>query len=93
MMLRTTFIVLAFVAVLCICLGLESWWEGMRAGPRLWLWFAIDWAIILILAVGLYFEREPVPYTPFHPDYASKCKRRRLNGPTPCLCCEGECVG
>lgn len=26
-------------------------------------------------------------------DYASKCKRRRADGPTPCLCCPGECYG
>jgi len=25
--------------------------------------------------------------------YRDKCKRLRLDGPTPCLCCEGECVG
>jgi hypothetical protein len=26
-------------------------------------------------------------------DYAAKCKRRRTDGPTPCLCCPGECTG
>lgn len=26
-------------------------------------------------------------------DYAAKCKRRRSDGPTPCLCCPGECTG
>lgn len=25
--------------------------------------------------------------------YRAKCKRLRLDGPTPCLCCEGECRG
>lgn len=25
--------------------------------------------------------------------YMRKCKRRRTDGPTPCLCCEGECIG
>jgi hypothetical protein len=25
--------------------------------------------------------------------YRSKCKRLRTDGPTPCLCCEGECMG
>lgn len=25
--------------------------------------------------------------------YAAKCKRRRTDGPTPCLCCPQECVG
>lgn len=31
-------------------------------------------------------RRRPSPY-------AAKCKRRRTDGPTPCLCCSGECVG
>lgn len=26
-------------------------------------------------------------------NYEAKCKRRRAHGPTPCLCCPGECVG
>lgn len=26
-------------------------------------------------------------------DYAAKCKRIRKDGPTPCYCCKGECVG
>lgn len=25
--------------------------------------------------------------------YLAKCKRLRTDGPTPCLCCPGECVG
>lgn len=25
--------------------------------------------------------------------YMAKCKRRRTDGPTPCYCCPGECVG
>lgn len=25
--------------------------------------------------------------------YYYKCKRIRVNGPTPCFCCEGECCG
>lgn len=28
-----------------------------------------------------------------HSSYADKCKRRRTDGPTPCLCCPGECTG
>lgn len=26
-------------------------------------------------------------------DYAEKCKLLRADGPSPCLCCAGECVG
>lgn len=25
--------------------------------------------------------------------FREKCKRRRTDGPTPCLCCPGECRG
>lgn len=25
--------------------------------------------------------------------FMAKCKRRRTDGPTPCLCCPDECVG
>jgi hypothetical protein len=25
--------------------------------------------------------------------FMDKCKRRRSDGPTPCLCCKGECKG
>lgn len=25
--------------------------------------------------------------------YRDKCKRLRFDGPTPCLCCPGECTG
>lgn len=25
--------------------------------------------------------------------HRDKCRRRRTDGPTPCLCCPGECVG
>lgn len=25
--------------------------------------------------------------------YLAKCKRLRTDGPTPCLCCPGKCVG
>lgn len=28
-----------------------------------------------------------------HSPYLAKCKRLRTDGPTPCLCCPGECVG
>lgn len=33
----------------------------------------------------------PIPRTAS--PYLHKCKRRRLDGPTPCLCCKGECIG
>lgn len=26
-------------------------------------------------------------------NYRDKCKRRRSDGPTPCLCCPGACYG
>lgn len=26
-------------------------------------------------------------------NYMDKCKRRRTDGPTPCWCCPGECIG
>jgi hypothetical protein len=32
-------------------------------------------------------------YEPGRSPYMSKCKRFRTDGPTPCLCCEGECYG
>lgn len=48
--------------------------------------------LLLALSIGRYtgqprhIDWERVPY-------AEKCKRRRADGSTPCLCCPGECVG
>lgn len=37
-------------------------------------------------------QRAPAGYLDRRVDYAAKCKRRRADGPTPCLMCQGECV-
>ena len=33
------------------------------------------------------------PKLPLRRTFREKCKRFRTDGPTPCLCCPGECVG
>lgn len=44
--------------------------------------------ILAIVGLWLWHRLSWLP----EPTYMDKCKRRRPNGPTPCLCCPAECV-
>lgn len=37
--------------------------------------------------------KEATKIVPAEQSFPEKCKRRRADGPTPCLMCEGECSG
>lgn len=41
----------------------------------------------------LYLTLTRAPKSKPAPSFAEKCKRRRTDGTTPCLCCSGECQG
>lgn len=56
-------------------------------GPYATLYLAVEAAVAFIMEL----DKPNKPNEPI--DYAAKCKRRRDDGPTPCLCCPDECAG
>lgn len=50
------------------------------------------WSLVVLWASNR--NREAVLRSdPQGSPYLAKCRRLRLDGPTPCLCCPGECIG
>lgn len=68
--------------------------------PHLDQWFSFAGGLMIVavnsLWLGLavyYTRRERRLRASQTSPYLAKCKRLRLDGPTPCLCCEGDCHG
>lgn len=68
--------------------------------PHLDQWFSFTGGLVIAavntvwLTLAVYYTRREHRLRASQTSpYLAKCKRLRLDGPTPCLCCEGECEG
>lgn len=78
-----------FVASLC-AIGIYALGGMATIGYTSDHWLLIP--AVLGCFVGTYIAVRKKPVVEGSP-FLAKCKRLRTDGPTPCLCCPGECVG